>query len=88
MTKAVHKWFPFSSAPDDSDLRCPKWAKALLYQYYTLKDVKQMIMLYNLGCDQFSNKKHAHTDKLSQLIIDDIDIQQYNGSQVYDLGIE
>jgi len=40
MNDAIHKWFPFTQAEASPNFRCPEWAKVLLYQYYSLKDVK------------------------------------------------
>lgn len=48
---AVEEVFPFS-ASSVAIYRCPNWAKALLYQYYTLNSVHEIIKLYNTSLDK------------------------------------
>jgi hypothetical protein len=48
---AVHEYFPFSRSAEDSFFHCPNWAKMLLYRYFTLNNVKDIIKHFNRGSD-------------------------------------
>ena len=75
---AVHTFFPFASSESET-FKVPNWTKSLLYQYYSLKNVKKMIKYFNTkGCCVNSNHRMylPLQGKINSLIIDDIDLQQ------------
>ena len=47
--KQINRFFPFTKAENSEHFRVPNWIKSLLYQYYTIKDVKKIIKYFNNG---------------------------------------
>ena len=46
----------------------------LLYKYYTLNNVKEIIKHFNKGNDQAFNKEDLFYDKVPFMLVDDIDL--------------
>jgi len=78
------KVFPFSALSDSQCLKVPDWCLALLYQYYTLKDVLSIIKNFNSGFEFYLCKNPAHRELVSSLIIEDLDIQPFSEFQYKD----
>ena len=74
---AVHQYFPFTRSAGDSFFHCPNWAKILLYKYYTLKNVKDIIKHFNRGSDQEFNDYDLFPRKVPFMLVDDIDLMPY-----------
>ena len=49
MINAVEHLFPFTQNSKGKTMKCPNWAKALLFRYNTLEDVERIIKFFNKG---------------------------------------
>ena len=54
----------------------------LLYKYYTLKNVKDIIKHFNRGSDQEFNDYDLFPQKVPFMLVDDIDLVQYQREEV------
>ena len=69
---AVAKQFPFSKNSKGRTMQCPNWTRSLLYKYNILYEVEKMIKYFNMGGEAIKEKDHAHDQKLSYLLIQDV----------------
>ena len=86
--EAVHRFFPFTQAEESESFKVPNWAKQLLFEKYTLSNVKMIIKHFNVGGDQREEAAQPHVSRVSNLIIDDIDltavtVHQYNDMKAH-----
>ena len=83
--EAVHKHFPFTQNEESETFRCPNWAKQILFGKYTLSDAKRVIKHFNMGAELWRQQRNFNSQKISNLIIDDLDITAMTSFQYEDL---
>ena len=88
LMKKLEIAFPFIQSEANSTYRVPKWAKMLLHQKYTLRDMRNVLLYFNqtnlYSPKDPSVKINPIEQKVSNFIIHDLDIMPFTPHQIED----